>query len=299
MSQINRRHFIRQSAAAMGVLASGPIAFAADPPAPKRSCTDVVTLGKSGVKVTRLAFGTGTNGGSVQRELGQKKFTELVRHAYDRGIRYFDSADTYDGMHEMLAKALEGVDRGTYKLLTKMRMTDETKPMEEIDRFRKELNSDYFDVLLMHCMRTPDWPDSRKRQMDAFEEAKQKEIIRSHGASCHGLNPLRAMPSCDWLDVALVRINHDGTHMDGPKGEWTEQGNRDEAVGNIKKIHAAGTGVMGMKLIGNGDFTDPERREASIRFVMSLDCFHAYTVGFKSPAEIDEIMGLMDTYLNV
>ena len=299
MTRISRRRFLGQSAAAVGALTTGHLTFAADLPGPKRSCTDRVTLGKSGVEVTRLAFGTGSNGGSVQRELGQKKFTELVRHAYDRGIRYFDSADSYDGMHEMLAKALEGVDRDTYRLLTKMRMSDETKPMDDIDRFRKELKSDYFDVLLMHCMRTPDWADSRKRHMDVFEEAKQKKIIRSHGASCHGLMPLRGMPSCDWLDVALVRVNHDGTHMDGPKGEWNERGKRDEALAEIRKVHATGTGVMAMKLIGNGDFTKPEQRDASIRFVMGLDCVDACTVGFKSPAEVDEIMRLMDTYLNV
>ena len=113
-------------------------------------------MGKSDIRVTRLAFGTGSRGGRIQRELGQKEFTRLVRHAYDRGIRFFESADSYREMHEMLATALKGIDRSSYKLMTKIRPSeaaDAENPQRTVDRFRKELNSDYFDILLMHCVR--------------------------------------------------------------------------------------------------------------------------------------------------
>ncbi len=299
MKCLNRRQFLGQSAAVLGAIATASTPFASETSAGKRSCTDKVVLGRSGVKVTRLGCGTGTNGGAIQRELGQKEFTRMIRHAYDNGIRFFDTADSYDGMHEMLAEALKGIDRSTYAIQTKMRLHDGASPMKDTDRFRKELNSDYFDSFLLHCMQAPDWTTSQHKLMDELEEAKQKKIVLSHGASCHGLKALKDMPGCEWLDVALLRVNHDGTHMDGPEGTWAEPGSHDEAVAEIKKIHTSGTGVVGMKLIGNGDFTKPERREASIRYVMSLDCVDASVIGFKSTAEIDEAMRLMDTYLNV
>ena len=177
-------------------------------------------------------------------------------------------------------------------------MSAEKSPLKAIERFRKELKSDYFDSLLLHCMQGPDWRENLKRQMDELDEAKEKQLIRSHGASCHGLPALKAMPDCRWLDVAFVRVNHDGTHMDGSTGKWAESGIRETAVSEIEKIHSTGTGVLGMKLFGNGDFKKAERREASIRFVTQLKCVDAYICGFKSPAEIDEAVRFMNTHLN-
>ncbi len=297
MSKLTRRQFLRNSAIAAGVFA-GSTSLASEGSKIKRSATDLVTLGRSGIQMTRLGFGTGSNGGRIQRELGQKKFTKLVRHAYDRGIRYFDTADNYREMHEMLAKALEGVDRDTYFIQTKLNFNRSKNVPEAIDRFRKELKTDYFDSLLLHCTRTADWPSELERQREEFSKAKQKNIIRSHGASCHGLAPLRAMPDCEWMDIALVRVNHDGSHMDGPSGDWAEKGRRDEAVAQIRKIHQNGAGVIGMKIIGNGDFRDPARRDASIKYVMGLDCVDIVVIGFKTPAEIDETIERMNTHLN-
>ncbi len=295
---VNRREFLRSSATLAGVLAGTSFSWSSEVPSVKRSATDWVTLGKSGIQVTRLACGSGTNGGHVQRTMGQTAFTQMIRHAYDQGVRFFESADNYDQMHEMYAEALKGIDRSTYKQMTKIRWNDTQDVLATLDRFRKELNSDYFDIVLLHCVSTANWPEELKRLRDGLAEATQKKIILAHGASCHGLNPLKAMPGVDWLDVALVRVNHDGTKMDGPKGEWEEKGNRDEAVSYIQKIHQSGTGVIGMKLIGNGEFTDPQRRDASIQFVMKLDCVDAVTIGFKNPAEVDEAIERMNKHLN-
>jgi predicted aldo/keto reductase-like oxidoreductase len=301
MTQLKRRDVLKMGAALGGSLVTGTYRAVAQPPLQKRSATDWVRLGKSDVRVTRLAFGTGSQGGRVQRELGQKEFTRLVRHAYDRGIRFFESADNYREMHEMLATALRGIDRSSYKLMTKIRPSqapDAGNPQKFLDRFRKELNSDYFDILLMHCMQTSDWPKENARLMDQLDEMKEKQVLLAHGASCHGLPALREMPGVDWLDVALLRVNHDGTHMDGDTGDWGEPGRHDQAVASIEKIHAGGTGVIGMKLIGNGNFTSPEQRDASIKFVMNLDCVDAVTIGFKAPSEIDEAITRINKHLN-
>lgn len=288
---LDRRGFLKTAA---GIAAStlAPLHAA------KRSATDWVTLGDSGVKVTRLAFGTGTFSGRVQRELGQDGFNRLVRHAYDRGVRFFETAQNYGGMHEMLGIALKGLPRDSYRLMTKYRLRNSENPRDVIDRYRKELNSEYFDILLLHCVRSADWAVEYARLRDEFSEAKQRKVILSHGASCHGLMPLRTFPGQKWLDVALMRVNHSGVKMDNLQGDDNAPGVVDEPVRHIAKVHQQRTGVIGMKLIGEGAFRSPEQREASIRYVMKLGTVDAVTIGFKSPAEIDEAIERIDGALN-
>jgi hypothetical protein len=294
MSQFTRRDFLKTTMAVSAVAASGGALTAA---AAKRSATDWVTLGNSGVKVTRLAFGTGTRGGMIQRQLGQDDFTRLVRHAYDRGIRFFETADSYQGMPEMLAIALKGIPRDTYRLMTKMgpRQPD---PAASIDRLRTALGSEYIDIVLLHALRTAEWAQEREQTRDALSAAKQKKIVLAHGASVHGLVPLRTCPGAQWLDVALCRINHNGTMMDNMRGDAQTPGDVPEVTAHLREIHAQGTGVLGMKIIGEGRFTTPEDRDASIQYVMGLGVVDAITIGYKSPAEIDEAIERIETHLN-
>lgn len=297
MHRPSRRDFLKSTIAAT-VLGGegGPLSAQAG----KRSATDWVTLGNSGVKVTRLAFGTGTYGGRVQRELGQEGFTRLVRHAYDRGIRFFETAEGYRGMPEMLGIALKGIPRDSYRLMTKYstpRPTYDAKTT--IDQFRRDLNSEYFDILLLHCVRQPTWSQDLARASDDFSEAKAKKIILAHGASVHGLPALQTFPGNQWLDVALLRINHNGTRMDTPATrDVNEPGDVNLVVENARKIHAQRTGVIGMKLVGEGRFTDPEDREKALKFAMGLGCVDSVTIGFKSTAEIDEAIERMNRALN-
>jgi aryl-alcohol dehydrogenase-like predicted oxidoreductase len=297
MSGCSRRHFLRTGIAAGVVTATGSLPQPAQA-AVTRSATDWVPLGNSGVKVTRLAFGTGTFGGRVQRELGQEQFTKLVRYAYDRGIRFFETADAYREMPGMLATALKGIPRDSYKLMTKYRIRETENPKATIDRLRKDLNSEYVDIMLLHCVRRPNWQDELARLRDEFSEAKQKKIMLAHGASCHGLLPLRAFPGNDWLDVALLRVNHNGTRMDAIQSESNEKGNVPEVVSQITKIHKQGTGVIGMKLIGEGAFTTPELRDASLKYVVKLGTVDSMTIGYKSTAEIDEAIERVNKHLN-
>lgn len=292
MSACPRRQFLKTLATS--VAASALPAFAKT----RRAATDWVELGNSGVKVTRLAFGTGTFGGRVQRELGQDAFNRLVRHAYDSGIRFFETAQNYGGMHEMLGIALKGIPRDSYRLMTKYRLRNTENPREVIDQFRRTLNSEYFDILLLHCVRTGDWASQFEKLRDEFSEAKHKKIILAHGASCHGLQPLRTFPGQKWLDVALMRVNHDGTRMDNIQGKDAEPGDPHEPVRHIAAVHKQKTGVIGMKLMGEGAFTTPERRDASLRHVIKLGTVDAMTIGYKSPAEIDEAIERINRHLN-
>jgi aryl-alcohol dehydrogenase-like predicted oxidoreductase len=296
MAHSTRRDFLKTGMAATVLSRFGGAAFAQTG---KRSATDWVTLGKSNVKVTRLAFGTGTFSGRVQRELGQEQFTRLVRYAYDRGIRFFETAESYHGMPEMLGIALKGLPRDSYKLMTKYSTPASGDPAPKIDMYRKQLNTEYIDILLLHCLRPPTWAADYASLQDGFSEAKKKKIILGHGASVHGLPALRTFPGNQWLEIAMIRMNHNGTKMDTEAlRDIDVPGKVDEVVGHAKKVHAEGMGVISMKLCGEGRFTRPEDRDAAMKFAMNLGCLDSVTIGFKNAAEIDEAIDRMNRVLN-
>jgi len=296
VSHSSRREFLKQTLAASFLAGASPLAIPAAKAA-KRSATDWVRLGNSGVKVTRLAFGTGTHGGRVQRELGQEEFTKLVRYAYERGIRFFETAESYHGMPEMLSVALKGIPRDSYRLLTKMRSTDATDLPTAVDRLRRQLGTEYIDITLLHCVRTKGWAEEFKPIRDTFSEAKAKKQIMAHGASCHGTLPLSDFPGNQWLDVAQLRINYDGVKMDTLRGDDREKGDVPKITATIGEIHGQGTGVIGMKIMGEGRFTTPEQRDASLKYVMNLGTVDAVTIGYKSIAEIDEAIERINAHL--
>ncbi|MGA8580016.1 MAG: aldo/keto reductase, partial [Bryobacteraceae bacterium] len=254
MAHSTRRDFLKTAAGA-GLAAGLDGKALAD--AGKRTATDWVTLGRSNVKVTRLAFGTGTYSGAAQRALGQDGFTRLVRYAYDRGIRFFETAESYHGMSEMLATALKGLPRDSYRLMTKYSTPPYgPPPAERIDMYRRQLNSEYIDILLLHCLRPPTWQKDYQELQDGMSVAKDKKIILSHGASIHGLPALRTIPGNQWLDIAMIRMNHTGIHMDTELLRDTNDiGSVDEVVKHTKAVHQQGMGVISMKLVGEGSFT--------------------------------------------
>ncbi len=296
MARLTRRDFLRTTVA--GTVVAGTAHFI-PAWAQEKAATDWVTLGNSGVKVTRLAFGTGTFGGRVQRDLGQEAFTRLVRHAYDRGIRFFETAEAYTGMPRILATALKGIPRDSYRLMTKFSSWRDGDLQAKIERLRADLNTEYLDILLIHCVRSPRWPEETKAVQDAMMEAKARKIILAHGASVHGLQGLSAFPGNKFLDVALLRINHAGVRMDTPEMRDTNDiGDVNQVAAQAKKIHAQGTGVLGMKLCGEGQFTKPEDRDAAMKFVLGLGAVDAVTIGYKTTAEIDEAIERMNRALN-
>jgi 1-deoxyxylulose-5-phosphate synthase len=284
MAGCSRRGFLRAWLGAGILAASGPLALRAA----KGTATDWVTLGKSGVKVTRLAFGTGTYSGRVQRELGQDEFTRLVRYAYDRGIRFFETAESYGEMHKMLGIALKGIPRDTYRLMSKVTTREGVNPQEKIDELRRLANTEYFDVLLMHYQRVASWPADTVRWQDGILEAKHKKALVGHGASVHGLPALRQFPGNKWLEIAMIRVNHNGTKMDAEQYNTQGLGNVSEVVQHVHQVQAEKMGVISMKLVGEGAFTNREDRKAAMRFAFQNARVDSVTVGFKNTAEIDE-----------
>src|SRR5947208_5368682 len=284
MADCSRRNFLKAGLAA-GVLAgTGSLPLRAA----RGTATDWVTLGKSGVKVTRLAFGTGTFSGRTQRELGQDQFTTLVRHAYDRGIRFFETSESYAEMHKMLGVALKGIPRDTYRLMSKVTTREGVNPREKIDELRKLANTDYFDVMLMHYQHVATWPADTVRWQDGILEAKSKKAVVGHGASVHGLPALRRCPGNKWLEIAMIRMNHNGVKMDAEDYNTKGAGNVSEVVTHMKQVRSEDMGVISMKLIGEGAFTMREDRQAAMRFAFKNAGVDCVTVGYKNTAEIDE-----------
>jgi aryl-alcohol dehydrogenase-like predicted oxidoreductase len=285
MAQYSRREFLKTGLAAAALAGAGSFSLKAA----REAATDWVTLGKSGVKVTRLAFGTGTMSGRVQRELGQDEFTRLVRYAYDHGIRFFETAESYTDMHRMLGVALNGIPRDSYRLMSKVTTTHEgVDPAEKINELRKLANTDYFDVLLLHYQRSATWPTDTARWQDGIAEAQARHAVVGRGASVHGLPALRRFPGNEWLQIAMIRMNHKGNHMDAEVPDAPELGNVGEVVTHVKQVRQQGMGVISMKLVGEGAFTTREDRQAAMRYAFKHAGVDSVTVGYKNTAEIDE-----------
>jgi len=284
MKAISRRQFLKTGAAAGALAGISGLPLRAE----AGKATDWVTLGRSGVNVTRLAFGTGTYGGRVQRELGQDAFTTLVRHAYDSGIRFFETSESYAGMHEMLGVALKGIPRENYRLMTKVTTGDGKDPQTKIDELRRTAQTDYFDIMLLHVQRSPTWVSETVQWQDVILENEHKQAVRTHGASVHGLPALRQVPGAKWLQIGMIRMNHNGTRMDMEQPEGDGLGNVNEVVQHVGEAKSAGKGVISMKLVGEGRFTNRDDRKAAMRFAFRNAGVDAVTVGTKKPAEIDE-----------
>jgi 1-deoxyxylulose-5-phosphate synthase len=292
VSHHTRREFLKTG------LAAGALAFTASPTlgTTRQTATDWVTLGKSGVKVTRLAFGTGSFSGKVQRDLGQDGFTRLVRYGYDRGIRFFETAESYGEMHRMLGVALKGIPRDSYRIMSKVTTHEGVHPQEKFDELRKLANTEYFDVMLLHWQHTPTWPADTSRWQDGILEAESRKAIVSHGASVHGLPALRQVPGNKWLEIAMIRMNHKGKSMDAEDYNTEGLGNVSEVVTHVKQVRQEGMGVVSMKLAGEGTF-NREDRQAAMRFAFRSAGVDCVTVGYKNTREIDEAIENLDLAL--
>jgi aryl-alcohol dehydrogenase-like predicted oxidoreductase len=284
MAHFSRRDFLKTGFAAAALAGAGSLPLGAA----RETATDWVTLGKSGVRVTRLAFGTGTIGGRVQRELGQDQFTRLVRYAYDRGIRFFETAEAYGEMHKMLGVALAGIPRDSYRLMSKVTTHEGVDPLQKIDELRKLANTEYFDVMLLHWQHTSTWPADSTRWEDGILEAQARHAVVGHGASVHGLPALRQCPENQWLQVAMIRMNQKGVKMDAEDYMTQGLGNVSEVVTHVKQVRQQGMGVISMKLVGEGTFTTREDRQAAMRYAFKSAGVNCVTVGYKNTAEIDE-----------
>ena len=282
---MKRRQFI--STAAYGVGAawlstnlSGRV-WAAPALTKKFAAHDTVTLGSTGIHTSRLAMGTGTVGvghHSHQTDLGVKDLSGMLLNGYDHGLRFFDSADSY-GSHPHVAEALKHVPRDKVTVLTKSWARKPDEMRADLDRFRKELGTDYIDIFLMHCLTEGDWTERYKGVMDVLSEAKQKGIIRAHGCSCHSIEALRAAAVSAWVEVDLARINPVGAYMDSDPAT---------VIPVLKQMKAAGKAVVGTKILGAGQLRD--RQDDAIKYALGLGILDAFTIGAENRNEQEDLI---------
>ena len=282
---MKRREFIHTTARSIGAVWLGSKmtgrAFALPPLSQKFAASDTVVLGNTGIHTSRLAMGTGTVGSghhSHQTALGIKGLSDLLLNGYDNGLRFFDTADSY-GSHPHIAEALKHVKRDKVTILTKSWSRDPGEMRADLDRFRKELGTDYIDVFLMHCLTEGDWTERYKGVMDVLSEAKQKGIIRAHGCSCHSIEALRAAAASPWVDVDLARVNPIGSHMDADPAT---------VVSMLKQMKASGKAVIGMKILGQGDMRN--RQDEALNYALSLGVLDAFTIGAESRTEQQDLI---------
>lgn len=282
---MHRREFLIRSATAAGAvwLSSKSIlnALAGQTLSRKFSASDTVTLGSTGIQTSRLAMGTGTVGSghhSHQTALGVQGLSDLLLNGYDHGLRFFDAADSY-GSHPHVAEALKHVPRDKVTVLTKSWARDAAGMRSDLDRFRRELGTDYLDVCLMHCVTEADWTTQFRGAMDVLSEAKQKSIIRAHGCSCHSIDALRAAAKSPWVEIDLARVNPIGAYMDSDPAT---------VVGVLRGMRAAGKAVVGMKILGQGDLR--HRQDEAIKYALSLGLLDAFTIGAESKQEQEDLI---------
>jgi 1-deoxyxylulose-5-phosphate synthase len=285
---VKRREFLLRSACTAGAALLHSTAFPRRAraltlkPLPRKfSASDTVTLGKTGIQTSRLAMGTGTVGSghhSHQTALGIDGLSRLLLNGYDQGLRFFDSADSY-GSHPHVAEALKHVPREKVTVLTKTWARDAASVRADLDRFRRELGTDYLDICLMHCLTEADWTDRYKAVMDVLSEAKEKGVIRAHGCSCHSIEALRAAAKSSWVEVHLVRINPIGSFMDSDP---------DTVVSVIREMRAKGKGIIGMKILGQGDLRN--RQDEALNFALGLSLLDAFTIGAESKSEQEDLI---------
>lgn len=284
MRQLTRRSFLKHTAGSIAAATTLP-AFGA-PAAAAVTATSLRTLGNSGISCSLLGVGTGTRGreGTTdQTRMPREELVKLLEYAYEQGITYFDLADRY-GSHGHMKDALaNSIPRDKVMLLSKVWSREPDAMRADIERIRKEVDTEYLDIVLMHCLRTGEenWPDTLKASMDVLSEAKAKGHIRAHGVSCHNLHALQRVADTPWADVVLARINPFGANMDGPV---------EEVVATLQKIHDAGKGVLGMKILGEGKPEVVAKMGESIKFALGLGTIDAMTIGVMNAKELDEVM---------
>ena len=274
----NRRSFLK--AAGLVSLANFPHHLYAG--ATRKFATDRIKLGPMGVEVSRLAMGSGTsgNGGSSNqtRKLGVQGLADYFRAGFDQGVTVFDSADQY-GTHPHVKLALKGLPRDKVTLLTKTSASTEKEMRADLDRFRRELNTDYLDILLLHKMEDADWPKQKQGAMAVISEARERGIVRTHGTSCHTLAALKTAATNPWVQVDLARINPAQAAMDADPAT---------VLSVLMQMKAAGKGVIGMKILGAGKLRN--KVDESLQFALAQDCVDCFTIGAEGRDELEDLV---------
>jgi aryl-alcohol dehydrogenase-like predicted oxidoreductase len=244
-----------------------------------------VQLGSTGLQVSVLALGTGTNGWNHRSDQTRRGADWLVRHlrdGYEVGVNFWDLADQY-GSHRCAMEALKHIDRENLVINTKTTARDYQACSKDVERFLKELDTDYLDIVLLHGKDSSDWNTGYRGAMDALHDAKARGLVRAVGISSHRLDGIQTAAAEPWLDVMLVTLNHASMRMSAPQ---------EEVVPVLQEAHARGKGIYAMKVLGCGRLTsDPEK---AIKYILGLGCVHAMTIGHTQNTQLSQNVEIIE-----
>jgi 1-deoxyxylulose-5-phosphate synthase len=275
-NQTNRREFLQQTmaAAAAATLPTTMLGTGV------RRASDVIELGPSKVRFSRMAVGTGTYGAGHSsnqlRKLGVEGVADMLVDAYEKGVFTWDTSDGY-GTHAAIKLALKKVPRDKVTIMTKTPDYSAANLKPDLDRFLLEMDTDYIDLVLLHSRVRFDWDTLDKPMMDVLSEAKEKKIVRTMGISVHSLDAMRTAAKSPWLEVAMVRINPTGTRMDAAP---------DKVLPVMEELKAAGKGIVGIKVLGEG--TLKNRIDECLLFALNKSPAHCFSIGCESKAEFKD-----------
>ena len=279
---MKRRHFIKSTVMGAGAIGLSSFPYHLYAGDIKKYAHDRVTLGNTGIEVSRMAMGTGTRGGNGSsnqtRNLGIKGLSDLLRNSYDNGITFFETADQY-GSHPHIREAMKKIPREKVVILTKTFANTADKMKEDLDRFRKELGTDYIDILLLHFLRAGDWNVQKKGVMEVLSQAREEGIVRAHGVSCHSLEAMETAIDEPWAQVMLSRYNPGEARMDG---------NIPVIRKVLEKYQEKGKGVIQMKVFGGGDLTN--KQDECLQFALGHSCVDSFTIGVEQAEQLTDLL---------
>lgn len=233
--------------------------------------------GRTGLRVSRLCFGTGQFQES-RFNLTPEQGAVLLQHAYLLGVTFFDLAIGY-GTHPHMGLALREIPRASVVIQSKTDAKTAAEARTEIEQIIRELGSDYVDVLLLHGVSSAEDFAEREEALAELVRAKREGYVRFVGASTH-IYTGSALASCvadPRIEVILALANKGGFGLVG--GDYPTH------LAMLRQARVAGKAVCGMKVLGEGNLAD--EAEEHMRYCFTIPEIDAVDLGMASLAHVD------------
>lgn len=231
-------------------------------------------LGNTGLVVSRLCYGTLTMS-PLQKGLSFEEGGSLIAQAYSKGVNFLDTADLYDN-YGHIAHALKSIPRSSIVIATKSYAYDEKTALESVNRALKELNTEYIDIFLLHEQESEHTLRGHYEALETLHRLKDKGIIKAVGISTHHIKAVEAA-----IKEPLIEVIHPILNING---FGIQDGSVEEMADAIKRFHATGRGVYGMKPLGGGTLLHSV--DACFDFMLEKDYLDSIATGMQNTFEI-------------
>ena len=229
-----------------------------------------VALGRTGLMVSRIAFGTGYLGRPIAAG------ARLLVEAYELGVNFWDTSDDYV-THPQVARALRNVARHDVVLATKTYATTAVGARRAVTKAIRELRVEAVDVFLLHAVDSVDELETKQPALEALVKCREAGSIRTVGVSSHSREVLQRLFALPEVDVALVIVNRSGA--------WMKDADPGEMHAAVRLLYECGRGVYGMKALDSGRVTG-DKVAPALRWAFRFPYAHAICVGMATAEEL-------------